>query len=113
LTKIEEIVKSPLGSDRIVSPTSLYLKFQNLSPEEKRYINNEEKKRLGFLEDEKKKINSNIHKIRDNRFDLDLEKLKKKQNIIKDSFNSYNKKPERIGTLNIKENSSDKLISSL
>ncbi len=101
---IEEIVKQTKDSDRIVSPSSLYLKFQNLSPEEKRYLDNQGKKLLGLFDEEKRK--TAVH-IKDNRFFLDIEKFKKNQSIVKESFNKYNKKPVKEKLFNLNENSSD------
>jgi hypothetical protein len=111
--KIEEIIDSSIESDKIVSPSSLYLKFQDLSPEEKRYLDNQDKKRLGLLDEEKKKTAVNIHTISENKFFMNLEKFKQNQNIIKESFKSYNKKPERVFNFNFHENSPNLLPSKV
>jgi hypothetical protein len=78
--KIDEILQSSQNNE-IKSPSGLYLKFQDLSPEEKRYIETQDKRRIDALLREKRRSAANKLTSPKDKFELQMEDFKKVNQI--------------------------------
>ena len=88
MKKLDEIINTN-NENVLLSPSSYYLKFQNLTLEEKKYIESQDKRLLAKLNETKKLAEKNKSKI-PNKFQINLEDFKKNQNSIKESLEVYN-----------------------